>query len=107
MEDEFPRQGAGHREQKVQDRGGIEKIPASSLDGRDAGEEIWIPQRHPAERADMLYEERAEHDPCCYGILTQEHVACPADQIIAEHQKSESSHDHEREPTRHLVQWSS
>jgi hypothetical protein len=107
VEDELPRQGAGHRQQEVQDRGGIEKISASCFDGGNTGEEIWIPQRHPAERADMLYEERAEHDPGCYGILAQQHVAFGADQIIAEDQKSESSHNDEREPTRHRVQLSS
>ena len=62
---------------EMQDRGGIEDVPAAGLNRRHAAKEVGIPERQAAERPDVLDEELAEHDAGGDGVLAHQHLPGP------------------------------
>ena len=91
-------------QEEMQDRSGIENVPAPGLNSRHATEEVGIPERQASERPDVLDEELAEHDARGDRVLAHQHAAGSAQQILAEEQQGQRRHGYERRPPRDLIQ---
>ena len=104
MKNELPCQGAGQRQQKMKYRRWVENVSAACFDGRHAAKQVGIPQRKATQCANVLNEELPEHDAGGDGVLTHQHGALAADQILAKEQQREQAHHNERNPAGDLIE---
>jgi hypothetical protein len=71
VQDELPGERAGQGQEKMENRGWIEDVPAAGFDRGHAAEEVGVPERQPAQRLNVLDKKLPKHDASRDGVLAQ------------------------------------